>query len=414
MAADSHSMISDPTFHPSVAGPPPRVLVVTGNFLFPEHDGGSQHMLMLLVGLVRAGCMVTYFALAPHKLKTFSGSVEEAQALLTRHGIAIAYPPERRVALEDYLKEHGPGLDYVLMWPEDVAMQCYPLLRQYAPQARVIFNTIDLSHVRLFRKAKVSPNLPALQDAIQAQRREAWLTKHCDTTLVVSEPERQTLAELSPGADIRVIPSVWSPVLHERSFAMREGLLFVGSFPYEANVDAVLYFVEAIYPIIRRSLGDISFYIVGAAPPPELAALSGSDKPFIVTGQVPSVEPYFERARVCIAPVRYGAGIKTKSLYSMSCGLPVVTSTIGAEGLHVDHGESALIADDPLAFARATMQLYQDQALWLRIAAGARAVIADHFSGQALDAVLGDIFKRAPSGETAKTRVVEQAGGVGD
>lgn len=412
MLSDSRSMVSSTTFYPSAAENPLRLLIVTGNLLFPDHDGGSRHMLTLLQGLVRAGCQVTYFARVPHPLVTFSGTLDEAVSLLKNEGIGVPFSPDRSLTLVDYLAHYGQVFDYVLLWPENLAIQSFSLIKQYAPQAKVIFNTIDLAHVRLFRKAKIRSDLPAIQDAIQAKRREVWLTNHCDTTLVVSEPESLSLAALCPDADIRVIPSVWPLAMHDQLFANREGLVFVGSFPYEANVDAVLYFVDAIYPIIRRSLGDITFYIVGAAPPPEIAALSASHKQFIVTGQVPSVEPYFAKARVCIAPVRYGAGIKTKSLYSMSCGLPVVTSTIGAEGLYLDNGDSALIADDPLSFAEATIRLYQDEALWLRSAERGKSIIADHFSRQALDSALCDLLWHVQSREPARPGMSEQAGGA--
>lgn len=407
-------MVKRATFPRPVAGNPLRLLAVTGNLLYPDHDGGSQHMLALFRGFVRAGCRVTYYAAFPQQLKTFAGSPQQAAEFMTREGIDVALSPDRPLPLANYLAQFGNSFDYIMLWPENIAMEIYPLVKQFAPQARVIFNTIDLAHVRLFRKARVSSNLPAIQSAIQAKRREVWLTNHCDTTLVVSEPERQTLAAMCPEADIRVIPSVWPLVHQDRSFAERQGLLFVGSFPYEANADAVRYMIDAIYPLIADALGDVPFYIVGAAPTPELVALSRSNPQFIITGQVPSVEPYFAMARVCVAPMRYGAGIKTKLLYSMSCGLPVVTSTIGAEGLHMEDGRAGFVVDEPSRFAEATIRLYQDEALWLRVAGQAQAVIAKHFSAQALDAALDELIRPDRSGEVARTGISKETGGVGD
>ncbi len=388
-----------------------RVLAVTGNLLFPGHDGGSQHILSLLEGFVRAGCHVTYLPLYPHKLETFSGSLEEAVQLLATQSIHVAFVPNQSLPLAVYLAQYGQTIDYVLLWPENLAIEHYPTVKEYAPQAKVIFSPIDLAHVRLFRQAKIKPGLPVIQSAIQAKRREVWLANHCDVTLLVSEQERQTLLETCPAADIRVIPSVWNLTPPGKPFAERNGLVFVGSFPYEANVDAVLYFVNAVYPLICRSLGDVAFNIVGAAPPPTITALAVSDKRIVVTGQVPSVEPYFERARVCIAPIRYGAGIKTKILYSISCGLPVVTSTIGAEGLFLQDGGSALIADDALEFADATIRLYQDEGLWSRLAQQGKSVVEEHFSIRALDTVLDDLIHRVPSRQPPQRVVTSQAGG---
>jgi glycosyltransferase involved in cell wall biosynthesis len=179
----------------------------------------------------------------------------------------------------------------------------------------------------------------------------------------------------------------------------------IGSFPYSANVDAVMYFFDAIYPIIMERLPDLPCTIVGVAPPPEIQALSQRYKQVTVTGEVPTLEPYFDRVRLTASPLRYGAGIKTKNLFSMSCGVPIVTTTIGAEGLHLKDGVNALIANDAASFAESVVRLYHDESLWQHLVQGARLVMAEHFSQRALDLVLTQLMEQVRA-----ARVTKQSG----
>jgi glycosyltransferase involved in cell wall biosynthesis len=119
-------------------------------------------------------------------------------------------------------------------------------------------------------------------------------------------------------------------------------------------------------------------YIVGSKVPANVRALAAED--FVVTGYVPDVTPYFTGCRVSIAPLRYGAGVKGKINLAMSYGLPVVATTPSIEGMFLVPGQDVLVADDAKAFADAIEQVYGDQALWDRLAAGGRENIRAHFS----------------------------------
>ena len=132
-------------------------------------------------------------------------------------------------------------------------------------------------------------------------------------------------------------------------------ILFVGDFRHAPNADAVLFFYRHVLPLVRRSLRDVAVTIVGDAPPREVRALSSAD--ITVTGWVPDVEPYLTTHCISIAPLRFGAGLKGKIVEAMATGLPVVTTPVGAEGMELVHGSTALIAESPEAFARAVIQL---------------------------------------------------------
>ena len=150
-------------------------------------------------------------------------------------------------------------------------------------------------------------------------------------------------------------------------YAERAGVVFVGNFRHTPNVDAAVHFVAETWPLVRAALPGVRLSLVGTAPPPAVQALAGPDVD--VTGWVPETRPYLDAARVSIAPLRFGAGVKGKIAEALACGLPVVTTTIGAEGMDLVDGEHALVADAPQAFADAVVRLHRDSALWERVAA---------------------------------------------
>jgi glycosyltransferase involved in cell wall biosynthesis len=154
--------------------------------------------------------------------------------------------------------------------------------------------------------------------------------------------------------------------------------MFIGSFWHAPNEDAMCYFVEDVLPIIRRALPDVPVFIIGSHMPQRIRSLSSGSTRAI--GYVQDPAEYFARCRVFVSPLRYGAGMKGKIGHSLSHGLPVVTSSIGAEGMMLVDGEHALIADGAQAFANAVVRLYTDRALWDRIREQGRNHIARHFS----------------------------------
>jgi glycosyltransferase involved in cell wall biosynthesis len=168
-------------------------------------------------------------------------------------------------------------------------------------------------------------------------------------------------------------------------------LLFVGLMSYFPNADAVDFFLDAIFPMIVRRLPGVQFLIVGAAPSHRLRSRAAHN--VSIVGRVPSVAPYFARITAFVVPLRAGGGTRVKVLEAMAHGVPVVSTTMGCEGLEVRDGESVLLADTPRAFADAVIRLSTDRALAIRIAAGGRALVRStydwHRIGDAVHTILG-------------------------
>jgi glycosyltransferase involved in cell wall biosynthesis len=187
------------------------------------------------------------------------------------------------------------------------------------------------------------------------------------------------LAQDAPAAKVELLSNLHRVAGPGQAFEQRHDLVFVGGFRHPPNVDAVLWFVSSVFPLVRARLPDVRFHCIGGDVPDEIASLA--EQPGVmVHGHVPDIAPHMEGARIAVAPLRYGAGVKGKVNLSMAHGQPVVATACAVEGMHLLAGEDVLVADAAQAFADAVLQLYGDQALWQRLAANGLRNVERHFS----------------------------------
>jgi glycosyltransferase involved in cell wall biosynthesis len=197
--------------------------------------------------------------------------------------------------------------------------------------------------------------------------------------LVVSDVERALLKSECPHAEVLVVSNILEERASKAAFSDRRDFMFIGDFGHPPNVDAATWFLKDVLPKARPRLPrDATFHIVGASPPPELRALATEG--VIVRGQVDDVGPCFERSRLSVAPLRYGAGVKGKVNMSMAHGVPVVATSLALEGMHLRPGEDALVADDANGFADAMIRLWNDEQLWSKLSENGRRSIRENFS----------------------------------
>lgn len=161
-------------------------------------------------------------------------------------------------------------------------------------------------------------------------------------------------------------------------------LLFVGSMDWQPNEDGIRWFVESVFHLVRARIPDVSLSIVGRSPSKALLALAERSSGVSVTGAVPDVRPYLHRAAVSIVPLRIGGGTRIKIYEAMAAGVPVVSTSIGAEGLPLLPGQHLLIADDPEPMATAITSLLRDRACAQRLADHAQRFVQEHCSWQAV------------------------------
>jgi glycosyltransferase involved in cell wall biosynthesis len=347
------------------------VLVIDSATPRPDHDSASLRMVNLMHLLLDEGAHVTF---VPTDLNHSGAHTQRLQQL----GVQAWYAPFFGAPAR-WIRAHGHRFDTVIVCRHYVLREWLPLLRKYAPQARVVFDTVDLHYLRERRGAELASD-PALMRASERTRTlELDMISRSDATLVVSEVERSLLARDAPAAKVEILSNLHHINGRGQTFAQRHDLVFVGGFRHPPNVDAVRWFATDVFPLIRAQAPEMVFHCIGSDTPAEIDAL-GSEPGIRIHGHVPDLSPYMDGARIAVAPLRFGAGVKGKVNLSMAHGQPVVATACAVEGMHLRDGEDVLVADDAASFAAAVLRLYRDEALWQRLADNGLANVERHFS----------------------------------
>lgn len=362
--------------------PGPRVLVIDDRVPTPDEDSGSERMWHLLEVLDDLGCVVTFLPV--------DGLLRQPWLdRLQQRGVEVLYGPGDPA---QQILAMGQSLRAVVLSRPANATRFLPLVRQLAPQAVVIYDTVDLHFVRLRREAQVSaePGVERLAETMRAL--ELALVSDVDVTLAVSPEEQMLLRDASPAADVIVVSNMHPSLPPAPGLQGRAGLLLVGNFQHPPNVDSARVMVADVLPLIREQRPDAVLKIVGSRMPPEILELSGPGVE--VLGWLPDLTDVHNGARVMVAPLRYGAGVKGKVGDALRRGLPVVTSAIGAEGMGLVEGEHFLLADGPGQTAAAALRLLDDDVLWTRLSQRGAEHVADRLTLRSAEEALAAALRR--------------------
>lgn len=264
---------------------------------------------------------------------------------------------------------------YDLVIADEIHMTPYAEL---APDLPRIVGRQKVDHAHYRQMARARPwglqKVLDLVEATQLRRYERAKMPFYHACVACSQQDAVAIQQDAPGIPILVIPNgadltVFVPSGRPRSKAPT--LLYVGSMHYYPNIDAVQFFLEDIYGLVRQEVPDVHVQIVGHAPTPAIQQF-GQLPSVEVTGSVPDVRPYYEQAAVFLVPLRLGGGTRLKIVEAMAMGLPVVSTAVGAEGLDIHPGQDILIADDAPSFAQSVTKLLSDSDLRDSISKGGR------------------------------------------
>lgn len=224
---------------------------------------------------------------------------------------------------------------------------------------------------------------------------EGRVCRQFDAVLAVSQEDKTALEEAArQELDIHVIPIAIDT--DEVAVIEREPdpshILHIGTMYWPPNIDGVLWFAHEVYPLIRQQRPDVCFDIVGARPPQEIVALDGDRTGINVTGYVADPAPYLQRAALMVVPLRAGGGMRVKILNALAQGIPIVSTTLGCEGIEVVPGESILVADEPAGFADAVLRLLDDADLAAKLAADGRRLAEEKYDYRHACRSLDDIY----------------------
>ncbi|MDQ3205535.1 MAG: glycosyltransferase [Pseudomonadota bacterium] len=379
-----------PGSNPDAAALPvnrPTVLVIDALTPQPDRDSGSLRLVNLMRLLREEGAHVVFLPSNRSHAGTYTGELQQ-------WGVETWYAPFAK-RMPAWLREHGHRFDTVVVCRHYVMREMLPLLRRHAPQARLVFDTVDLHYLRERRGAELAGDAAMARAAERTRALELDVIARSDATLVVSEVERKLLEQDAPGSQVEVLSNLHRVRDEGPGFEQRRDIVFVGGFRHPPNVDGVCWFVEEVWPLVLEQAPSLRFHCIGADVPGAVAALA--TRPGVnVHGHVPDLSPFMDGARVCVAPLRYGAGVKGKVNLSMAHGQPVVATRCAVEGMHLREGKDVLVAESAAGFAQAVLRLHGDPDLWQELSRNGRDNVARHFSLDAAREVVRRTLLRRP------------------
>ena len=258
---------------------------------------------------------------------------------------------------------------------------------QNCPNALRVLDTIDLHCLRLARQEaiKQNRNFSLLDLNSDFAKREIASIYRSDLSLMISDYEMDLLINHFniESSLLLYVPFLLDPILKKDnqwpSFSEREHFLSIGNFLHEPNWDAVLFLKQFIWPLIRKQLPKAEIHIYGAYPSKKVFDLNNLKEGFLIKGRADSLERVMKKTKVCLAPLRFGAGIKGKLIDAMQFGVPTVTTDIGAESMHGEFPWNGIIANQPHKFAEAAVELYTNEIKWQQAGENGAQILNNFF-----------------------------------
>lgn len=335
-----------------------RLLII--GFVLPEpKSSAAGNRMMQLIDLFQSNGYQITFASTAQNLE-FS---EDLSALEIQN-VAIELNSE---SFDVFVKQLNP--DIVLFDRFMVEEQFGWRVSENCPNALKVLDTEDLHCLRQARQLAVKENREFTSEDLfsDSAKREIASIFRCDLSLMVSEFEMELLQNQFKVAKELLY---YLPIFAEKLNAIpdyenRNDFIFIGNFLHEPNWDCVKYLSETIWPVLHKKLPEAKLLIYGAYPSQKVLQLHKPKEHFYIMGRADDAFEVVKNAKVVLAPIRFGAGIKGKLLEAMQCGTPSVTSSIGAEAMAGNLDWNGFVKDNPNEFTEAVVQLYEEEKLWL-------------------------------------------------
>ena len=336
-----------------------KVLVIGYVWPEPNSSAAGSHMMSLLRFFKKNDFMVEFATPC---------AISEHMIDLGAEGINSRAIELNSSSFDEYISEYNP--DIVLFDRFMMEEQFGWRVDKNCPNALKILDTEDLQFLRNARHEALKQNRELTQKDLNSDlaKREIASILRCDISLIISTYEMELLTKtfkidskilyyLPFMIDLKTVPK------NSLSFEEREHFMTIGNFRHAPNWDVVLY-LQKIWPLIKKELPKAELHIYGSYPPPKATALNNPKTGFLIKGWANDAKEVIEKSKVCLAPIRFGAGIKGKLLDSMIMRTPSVTTSIGAEGMSEDKVWNGFISDDINDFVKNAVSLYSDKKAW--------------------------------------------------
>lgn len=370
---------------PAIAPDARCVLVVDHIVPIPQHDAGSLRLVGVMQELIRQGRQVYFLPMGRHG---FEPATSELEAL----GVHVFHSPLESDRFGRLLARHIDNVEFVWVSRPETAADFASQFLSWFPGVPYVYDSVDAHTHRLRRRLAVDGLATTAELMHKMEKLERVFLRMADVVVTLSDTDHDALV-LTAGSDFREvrIPTVHVDAPSGENFQERRGLLFVGNYQHDPNVDAAQYLTSTVLPLIREKLGPVPLTLAGSSPTPVVLALE--DSQISVPGWQRSLENLYHHARVVVAPLRYGAGVKGKIGEALSYGVPVVTTSIGVEGMKLRAGIDIEVADDPQGFADRVVDLYNDQDHWEAVSESGRVAIREQFGVEAMGSRIKELLR---------------------
>jgi glycosyltransferase involved in cell wall biosynthesis len=386
-----------------------KVLVIDP--FLPLHDiaSGSLRLFRIIKLIIGLGAKVTYLAINAHNQQRYAAElrgfgvrvIEGHKAMLEKLGYSSD-------AADFDFKELLIRERFSHAWLSffHTAEHYLDQIREYLPTTKIIVDSVDVHFVRELRQALRPEGRPVdLEKALDTKVREVKIYNSSDRTIVVSQDDQSALMDAGVVSPISIISNIHDALLNdEATFPTRNGIIFVGNFNHIPNADGIRWFLKNVWPLIHSELPHATLDIIGPNPPEDLLKITSDG--IRVRGWVPDLKPYYDNAKVSIAPLRFGAGVKGKVGDSLARGTPVVLTSIAAEGMKLPSSLREFVQDDEAGFAMAVVRLHQDERLWGCIRQEGRSHISQLFGSEVAARGLIDVLALRQNLTKKSTEVV--------
>jgi glycosyltransferase involved in cell wall biosynthesis len=368
--------------------PDKRALVIASQWPRLDRDAGSPAIWSHICALQDLGWGVDFVASA-ERVRDGAASALEAAGV-------ICHAEPSVTSVEEVLRRHTGRFDLVYLHRLENALAYAGLARQHQSHARLLYSVADLQFLRLSRQAEVEGRPDLARHASGMRERDLLTMRLVDVVITHSIHEAALLERLAPQVRVHVVPWAITPRAIATPWAERRGVVFVGNFGHAPNRDAMHWMVHEVMPLVWNRDPSIACRIVGADLPPRLAA-TATDPRVQLLGYVPDLSGEYGRARLAVAPLRFGAGIKGQVLEAFGAAVACVMTPIAAEGLPLPAPLNKAVAEDAEGMANLIHRLHADEALSTALGRAGQNVARQEFSDTNVAKALARALDPLPS-----------------
>lgn len=362
-----------------------RILVIDHYVPQYDKDAGSKTTWMYLKMLVKKGYQITFLGDNFYQHEPYTTELQQM-------GICVLYGPKYAENWEDWLLDNMDYFDIFYLNRPHISIKYIDLIKKHA-KGKIIYYGHDLHFLRIQREYEVNKDEKLLVEAKKWLEQETYLMKNADMSYYPSVIEENAIHEIEASIPVKAITAYVFEQFNQVHYDINErnGLLFVGGFGHGPNLDAVLWFLDNIYPEVYKRTKAL-FYIVGSKPPMEITNIKTEG--VIVKGFVAEKElqTLYKQCRIAIVPLRYGAGVKGKVVEALYYGTPVVTTSVGAEGISGIE-EFTVVQDEAKDLIDAICDIYDNEEKLSEMSAKNQIYVQEHFSVDAVWNIIKDDFE---------------------